>query len=503
MEFVGVRDRRGDVGLGLLARGDDVAPLGQPRRDRRRQRAAGAVRVLGLYPFRRQADDFALADQQIDAVVAFAKIRSMAAFDQHIARAERQNLARLHFHFAFVTRLAGAGERGRLRQIGRHHQRARDELAAHHLEHVAAQQAVAGRRGRHRVEHDVVGAVTREPRRHRLNGRRTEQHADLHRIDREIGKDGVDLGADETGRHVVDRVHALRILRGERGDDACPIHPERGEGLQVRLDAGAAARIRTGDGDGNRGHGLFGQDLPRRASAPSTAARNSCAAFAGSAARDSAEITATPSAPAAIVSPALLALMPEMAQIGNPGLRARTACAMARRPAMPIGALASVLRAGGVHRANADIIEKLERSGLRLFDAAQAQPDDGRAPEQQARIGHRHIVLSDMHAVGFGRERDIDAVIDQQRHAGRLQHVAQGSRFLHHGARAAVLVAQLHQRRAAGDQGSEIGERPATGDGGIDKRIEAEIHVHQVTFAKFPRAKFTRAYAMSVGPSRL
>src|SRR5664279_2045071 len=104
------------------------------------------------------------------------------------------------------------------------------------------------------------------------------------------------------------------------------------------MNAGAAARIRAGYGDGNRGHGL-----PRRASAASTTARRLVAATVGSAAKDSAEITDTPSQPAAITSAALLSLMPAMAQIGNFASRPRIACTTARRPSMPIGALASSL----------------------------------------------------------------------------------------------------------------------------------------------------------------
>src|ERR1019366_7315368 len=166
---------------------------------------------------------------------------------------------------------------------------------------------------------DIAGAMACEPLRYCLDRRRPKKHADLHRIDRKIGEDRVHLGGDETGRHVIDRGNALRVLRGQRGDDGRTIDAERGEGLQVRLDAGATARIRACDGDGNRGH-----DRPRRSSAPSTTARRSCAAFAGSPASESAEMTATPSAPAAITSAVLPALMPEMAQIGNWALRAST-----------------------------------------------------------------------------------------------------------------------------------------------------------------------------------
>ena len=76
-----------------------------------------------------------------------------------------------------------------------------------------------------------------------------------------------------------------------------------------------------------------------RAGAPSsTTARIAFAAAVGSGASDSAEITDTPSAPAAIVAPALAALMPAMAHDGNFGSR----CGRRRRcgasPSTPIGA---------------------------------------------------------------------------------------------------------------------------------------------------------------------
>ena len=50
----------------------------------------------------------------------------------------------------------------------------------------------------------------------------------------------------------MDRRYLARILRRERGDDARPIDAKRREGLQIRLDASAARRIRAGDRDGDR-----------------------------------------------------------------------------------------------------------------------------------------------------------------------------------------------------------------------------------------------------------
>ena len=67
------------------------------------------------------------------------------------------------------------------------------------------------------------------------------QHADLDGADVEIARHGVASGpatnSGGTDHHVVD---ALGVLRGQRGDGARAIDAERGEGLEIGLDAGAA-----------------------------------------------------------------------------------------------------------------------------------------------------------------------------------------------------------------------------------------------------------------------
>src|SRR6476659_4853886 len=100
LERGGSRDRAGDVGLSLAARLLEVELLGQPGCDRRRQRTAGAVQIFGFDALGRKADDVALPDQKIDTVVA----RAVPALYQDIAGAERQQLARLDFHFLLVAR---------------------------------------------------------------------------------------------------------------------------------------------------------------------------------------------------------------------------------------------------------------------------------------------------------------------------------------------------------------------------------------------------------------
>ena len=79
------------------------------------------------------------------------------------------------------------------------------------------------------------------------------EHADFHRAHFEVGKDRVDLRGDEICRHVVNAEHALGVLCGERGDDRRAIDAQRGKRFQIGFDAGAAARIRSGNGDGDGG----------------------------------------------------------------------------------------------------------------------------------------------------------------------------------------------------------------------------------------------------------
>ena len=52
----------------------------------------------------------------------------------------------------------------------------------------------------------------------------------------------------------------------------------------------------------------------------------------------------------------------------------------------------------------------------RLRDGLDRQPDDRARPKKPPRILDRHILLPDMHAIGPGRERDVDAVVDEERH---------------------------------------------------------------------------------------
>src|SRR5262249_52516450 len=64
---------------------------------------------------------------------------------------------------------------------------------------------------------------------------------------REGAPDAFDLRDDELRRDGLPHRHAQRVLCGDRGDGARAVDSERGERLQIRLNAGAAARIAAGD----------------------------------------------------------------------------------------------------------------------------------------------------------------------------------------------------------------------------------------------------------------
>ena len=74
-EPVGGGDRVGDVGLGGAHRLGERQALGEPRRDRRRQRAAGAVGVVRRDAVGDEARDRVRLDQEIDALGAACRGR--------------------------------------------------------------------------------------------------------------------------------------------------------------------------------------------------------------------------------------------------------------------------------------------------------------------------------------------------------------------------------------------------------------------------------------------
>ncbi len=91
---------------------------------------------------------------------------------------------------------------------------------------------------------------------------RGRQHAELGGVDPDVPGDRVELRADEVRRDQVDAVHTDGVLRGQRREHAHAEGVERGEGLEVGLDAGATAGVRARDREHPRG-GRTGGDSVR------------------------------------------------------------------------------------------------------------------------------------------------------------------------------------------------------------------------------------------------
>jgi len=167
--------------------------------------------------------------------------RTGAEFEQNMACAR---------HLLGVSHLF-SDERSGFSEIWCDDRGAGDEAFDNAALRVAVQQPIAGRRDHHGVEHVVWQTVSPEGVGHGGDDLDRAEHAAFHRERREIVGDGVDLADHELGRKRLPRQHAERVLSRHRGDDARAEDPELVERLQVGLDAGAASRIRAGDGQGD------------------------------------------------------------------------------------------------------------------------------------------------------------------------------------------------------------------------------------------------------------
>ncbi len=75
------------------------------------------------------------------------------------------------------------------------------------------------------------------------------EHAELHGVRLDVAEQDAQLAQHdvrERGQHLV---HALAVLRGQRGDDARAVYAVRAEDLQIGLQPAATGRIGSGDAE--------------------------------------------------------------------------------------------------------------------------------------------------------------------------------------------------------------------------------------------------------------
>ena len=103
-------------------------------------------------------------------------------------------------------------------------------------------------RGDHRgVDDDVLRRVVLQPLGDDLNEAGGRDHADLHRVRPDVGKDAVDLLAEKCRSYFKNTLYAGRVLGGQRRDRTHGKYAIHGHGFQIGLNTCASAGIASGD----------------------------------------------------------------------------------------------------------------------------------------------------------------------------------------------------------------------------------------------------------------
>ena len=281
------------------------------------------------------------------------------------------------------------------------------------------------------------------------------------------------------------------------------VDAERGERLQVGLDAGAAAGIRAGDGDGDGGH-----RAPRSPAPASTIARSAPRRGRGSLGSEDAEITATPSAPAAITARRIARRRcRRWRTTGNPACARRSASTMRAGRRAPIGGSGCPSRSS--HRRRRCRHSRSASSGAARRPAPTVLIDSpmiASRPEQPPRVLRRacrpgrharrrlppasatstRSLISERHAV------PASAALMR---AGALDH----ARACRRACRAAAPASRRRRRRSRASSASDRARRRL----GIDDGVEAQIDAHHVTLRPCRSACARRAHTARRGsPAR-
>ena len=311
-------------GFGALQRVCPVTGPGEQGSQCGRERAAGAVGVLGVYPHGTERRD----RESALAVGHYQRIRcrssgQVPALHQHSRVILAGKAASLLQCLVPVLRRPFLQQGSQLRQV-RRHQVHLVQQPAKGIFGIGAEQAVTAAGHHHRIQHHGRRPDVRQPGTHRPGNLGAAQHADFHRIDNHVIAHRVQLFAKEPGRRGMHGADPVSVLRNKCRDHSHAVSAVGSDRLQIRLDPGPARGIRSGDAQDPR-------DIPD--AQPSHAATSSSALRRGSAAVQIAETTAAPDAPAARRSRMSDSPIPPIATHGTGAADAKD-----RNPSTPSGA---------------------------------------------------------------------------------------------------------------------------------------------------------------------
>ena len=141
-----------------------------------------------------------------------------------------------------------AGEDLRLGDVGSQDCRQRQQLPAQGLHRVIPQQLCPGGGHHHGVHHDVLRLVLLQFFRDDHDEVGGGNHADLHRVGENIGKNSVQLLTQEMRSGLQNICDAGGVLGGQGRDGAHGVNAVGRHGLHIRLDTGASAGIASSNG---------------------------------------------------------------------------------------------------------------------------------------------------------------------------------------------------------------------------------------------------------------
>ena len=132
--------------------------------------------------------------------------------------------------------------------VGGDEQRHGQQVFAQGVDSIFAQKAAAHLRDHHRVDHQPIPrpCSCKLPYNAVYDGRAGE-HSGLHRVCPDIRDDRVDLGPDDRRGQLIHIGHAPGVLGGNGSKRGRAVNAHRGKGFEVRLNAGAGARVGPGD----------------------------------------------------------------------------------------------------------------------------------------------------------------------------------------------------------------------------------------------------------------
>ena len=220
---------------------DGLAP-GETRGDSGRERAAGAMRVVGGDARRREGLGLRTVEEEVGS-----RTVHVSALDDDRLSAERDDILGSVAHIVHVLNLA-AYQGLSLWDVRCDDGREGDEDGLKGIDGVLAQQPRSTLRHHDGIDDERGHAVLGNLLRHRLDDPGAGQHTRLDGIRADVGDDGVDLRPNHRAGHVDDIGNGLRILRGDGRQDRSTIDAHGGEGLQIGLNT----RSTTGVGSGNR-----------------------------------------------------------------------------------------------------------------------------------------------------------------------------------------------------------------------------------------------------------